>query len=101
MSATCERGFSIRTLTKTSQQYLLGGSLLAALMVIDMNGPLIRPSDLGTYIQTVNEVKTLILESVNVWKNYKKRMQSRSSAGVTRPSRITQDRRNVYSLGTQ
>ena len=38
-SATCERGFSIRTLTKTGQRYWLGDSLLAAVMMIDMNGP--------------------------------------------------------------
>ena len=56
MSATCERGFSIRTLTKTGQRYSLGGSLLSALMMIDMNAP---------DIQAVHEVKALILESVN------------------------------------
>jgi hypothetical protein len=35
---------------------------------------------------------------VNAWKNYKKRMPSRSSAGVaTRPSRSAQGTSNVYS----
>ena len=34
-SATCKRGFSIRTLTKTAQRYSLG----AVVMMIDMNGP--------------------------------------------------------------
>ncbi len=63
-------------------------SLLAALMMIDMNGP---------DIEAVDEVKSLILESVNAWKNYKKRMPSRSSGGVTRPSRRAQGRSNVYS----
>ena len=48
-------------------------------------------------IQAVHEVKALILESVNAWKNYKKRMPSSSSAGVTRPSRSAQGRSNVYS----
>ena len=56
--------------------------------MIDMNGP---------YIQAVDKVKTLILESVNEWKNYKKSMPSRSSAGVTRPNRRAQGRSNVYS----
>ena len=51
----------------------LGDAPLAALMMIDMNGP---------DIEAVDEVKALILESVNAWKNYKKRMPSRSSAGV-------------------
>jgi hypothetical protein len=32
-------------------------------MMIDMNGP---------DIEAVDEVKTLVLESVNVWKNYKR-----------------------------
>ena len=73
-SATCHSvsgaSLSERTLTKTGQRYLLGHSLLAALMFIDMNGP---------DIQAVNEVKALILESVNAWKIYKKRVPPRSS----------------------
>ena len=47
-------------------------------------------------IQDVDEVKTLILESVNVWKNYKKRVPSRDSQG-SRVPRIAQTTRNVYS----
>jgi hypothetical protein len=58
-----------------SQFVALGDSLLAALMMIDLNGP---------DIKAVDEVKALILESVNLWKNYKKWMPSRSSAGVHR-----------------
>jgi hypothetical protein len=38
----------------------------------------------------------LILESVNVWKNYK-RMPSTRSAGVTRPSGTAQGRSKVSS----
>jgi hypothetical protein len=45
----------------------------------------------------LDEVKALIPETVNVWKNYKKRMPSRSSAGVTKPSRSAQGTSNVYS----
>jgi hypothetical protein len=37
-SATCEWGFS-PNLTKTAQRYSLGDSLLAAVMMTDMNGP--------------------------------------------------------------
>jgi hypothetical protein len=59
-SATCERVFSIRTRTKTGQRYWLGESLLAALMIIDLNGP---------DIEAVDEVKALILESVNGGRN--------------------------------
>ena len=66
----------------------MGESLLAALMTIDMNGPDIEAGD---------KVKALILESVNAWKNYKKRLSSRSSTGVTRPTRSAQGRSNIYS----
>ena len=45
----------------------------------------------------MDEVKELILESVKAWKNYKKKMPSRSTAGVTRPSRSAQGRSNVSS----
>ena len=40
-------------------------SLLAGLMMIDLNGP---------DIEAVDEVKEVIMESVNAWKNSKKRM---------------------------
>ncbi len=45
----------------------------------------------------MHEVKTLFLESVNVWKNYKKRIPSKNSAGVSRPIRSAQGTNNVYS----
>ena len=57
-------------------------------MMIDMNGP---------DIEALDEVKSLILESVNAWKKNTKWTPSRSSAGVTRPSRSAQGRSNVYS----
>ena len=57
-------------------------------MMIDLNGP---------DIEAVDEVKTLILECLNVWKNYKKRIPSRISAGATRPIRNSQGRSNEYS----
>jgi hypothetical protein len=57
-------------------------------MMIDLNGP---------DIKEVGEVKALNLESVNAWKNCKKWMPSKSSAGVTRTSRSAQGRSNVYS----
>ena len=56
-------------------------------MMIDMNGP---------DIQAVHEVKALFVESVTAWKNYKKRIPSRNSAVVTRPSRSAQGAGNVY-----
>jgi hypothetical protein len=54
----------------------------------------------GLYIEAVDEVNALILESVTAWKNYKK-MPSRSSEGVTRRSTNAQDRSNVYSLNSR
>jgi len=50
-------------------------------------------------IQEVHEMKALILESVpdDAWRKYKKKIPSRSSAGVTRPSRSAQGTSNVYS----
>ena len=56
----------------------------------------------GPDIEEVDEVtvKTLILESVNVWKYYKKRIPSRSSVGVTRPIRSTQGE-VMFTLNSQ
>jgi hypothetical protein len=49
-------------------------------MMIDMDGP---------DIEAVDEVKALILESVNACKNYKKRVSSRGSQGpLTTPMRM-------------
>ena len=55
------------------------------------------PSLNGPDIRTVDEVKELILESLKVWKNYKKRNTRWSTAGVTRGSRSAQGTSNVYS----
>jgi hypothetical protein len=49
-------------------------------MMIDMNGP---------DIEAVDEVKALILESVNACKNYKKRVPSRGSQGARCPEAHT------------
>jgi hypothetical protein len=82
-------GFSIRTLTKTGQRYSSGESPLAVLMMIDLNGP---------DIEAVDEVKALILEySYQCVEELQDEMPSRSSAGVTRPSKSAQGRSNVYS----
>ncbi len=47
-------------------------------------------------IQAVHKVKTLILETVNPWKKYKKRVPSRGSQGARAP-RSVHATRNVYS----
>ena len=56
-------------------------------MMIDMNAP---------DIEAVEEVKAIILESVNVWKNYKERVPSRGSQGARAP-KSAHATRNVYS----
>ncbi len=56
-SAKCERGFSIRTLTKTGQRYLLGHSLVAAFMMIEMNGPNGRSDAKSGIYQYVEELQ--------------------------------------------
>jgi hypothetical protein len=38
-TATCERGFSLRTQILTAQRHIMGDSLLACLMMICSNGP--------------------------------------------------------------
>ena len=48
-------------------------------------------------MEAVDEVKAILLESVNTWKNFEKRMTSRNSTGVTLPRRNTQGKSNVYS----
>ncbi len=50
-------------------------TIRSILMMIDMNGP---------DIEAVDEVKALILEPVNAWKNYKERVPSRGSQGARR-----------------
>jgi hypothetical protein len=45
-------------------------------------------------IEAVDEVKVLILEAVNAWKKYKKRMPSTGTQGAPRSGHAT---RNVYS----
>ena len=58
-------------------------------MMIDLNGP---------DIEAVDEVKALILEySCQCVEELQDEMPSRSSAGVTRPSKSAQGRSNVYS----
>ena len=57
-------------------------------MMIDVNGP---------DIEAVDEVKALILESVNAQKKYKKRGPSRGSQGARAAPRTAQATRNVYS----
>jgi len=63
-------------------------TMRSTLMMSDMNGLI--------FSYAVDEVKALILESVNAWKNYKKRVPSRCSQGARAP-RSAHATRNVYS----
>ena len=49
-------------------------------------------------IQAVDEVKTLMLESLKAWKNYKKRNARWSTAGVTPGSRSAQGTSNLLRV---
>ena len=79
------------------QRYSLGDSLvvtlcrLAAFMIIDINGPDVQSVDHW-------QVKALILEAVNVWKNYKKRVPSRSSTDVARQQELTNSKQEQCIL---
>ena len=73
-TATCERGLLYPNHYQDWSATLVG-RLLAALMMIDTNGPDIQAED---------QVKALILEAVNAWRNYKKRVTSGSKETVIR-----------------
>ncbi len=68
-------------------QYVVDAAMRSTLMMMDTNGP---------DIQAVDEVKALILESVNTWKNYEKWVPSKGSQG-TRAPRSAHATRNVNS----
>jgi len=63
--------------------------LLASLMIISLLAALMMIHRIGPDIEAVDEVKVLILEAVNAWKNYKKRVpkngQSRGPCAQKRP----------------
>jgi len=78
-TATCERGFSLRTQILTAQRYSMGDSLLACLMVICSNGPSLDQKE---------EVKKFLLAIVARLKAFKKRVPSNSFVGK-RPQRAS------------
>jgi len=64
-TATCERGFSLRTQFLTAQRYSMGDSLLACLMMICSNGPSLDQKE---------EVEKCLLATVARFKAFTKRM---------------------------
>jgi len=78
-SATCERGFSLRTQILTAQRFSMGDSLLSCLMMIVANGPSLDQKE---------EVQGLLLAAINRFKAFKKRVPSRSCTG-NRPQRAS------------
>ncbi len=71
-TATCERGFSLRTQILTAQRYSQGDSLLACLMMICSNGPSLHQRE---------EVEKFLLAVVARFKAFKKRVPSNSFVG--------------------
>jgi hypothetical protein len=67
-TATCERGFSLRTQILTAQRHRMGDSLLACLMMICSNGPSLHEKE---------EVEKFLLAVVARFKAFKSRVQSR------------------------
>jgi hypothetical protein len=78
-TATCERGFSLRTQILTAQRYSMGDSLLACLMMICSNGPSLHEKE---------EVEKFLLAVVARFKAFKKRVPS-NSCGGKRPQRAS------------
>jgi hypothetical protein len=66
-TATCERGFSLRTQILTAQRHRMGDSLLACLMMICSNGPSLHEKE---------EVEKFLLAVVARFKAFKKRVPS-------------------------
>ena len=71
-TATCERGFSLRSQILTAQRHRMGDSLVACLMMICSNGPSLHEKE---------EVEKFLLAVVLRFKAFKKRVPSRTFAG--------------------
>jgi hypothetical protein len=67
-TATCERGFSLRTQILTAQRHRMGDSLLACLMIICSNGPSLHEKE---------EVEKFLLAVVARFKAFKRRSPSK------------------------
>jgi len=78
-TATCERGFSLRTQILTAQRYSMGDSLLACLSMIVSNGPSLNQKE---------EVEKFLLAVVARFKALKKWLQCKSFVGK-RPQRAS------------
>jgi hypothetical protein len=78
-TATCERGFSLRTQILTAQRHRMGDSLLACLMMICSNGPSLHEKE---------EVEKFLLTVVARFKAFKKRVPSKTCGGK-RPQRAS------------
>jgi hypothetical protein len=74
-TATCERGFPLRTQILTAQRYSMGDSLLAGSMMICSNGPSLDQKE---------EMEKFLLAAVARFKAFKKRVPSNSFLGKRR-----------------
>jgi hypothetical protein len=71
-TATCERGFSLRTQILTAQRHRMEDSLLACLMMICSSGPSLHEKE---------EVEKFLLAVVAKFKAFKKRVPSKTCGG--------------------
>jgi hypothetical protein len=78
-TATCERGFSLRTQILTARRHSMGDSLLACLMMICSNGPSLHQKE---------EVEKFLLAVIARFKAFKKRVPSKT-CGDKRPQRAS------------
>ena len=87
-TATCERGFSLRTQILTAQRHSMGDSLLACLMMIHSNGPSLHEKE---------EVEKFLLAVVARFKAFKRRVQSRGCGAHPQRASASKAKSSVLS----
>jgi hypothetical protein len=87
-TATCEKGFSLRTQILTAQRYSMGDSLLACLMMICSNGPSLHEKE---------EVEKFLLVVVARFKAFKKRVPSSSNSKRPQRASVSKAKSSVLS----
>jgi hypothetical protein len=87
-TATCERGFSLRTQILTAQRHSMGDSLLACLMMICSNGPSLHEKE---------EVEKFLLAVVARFKAFKRRVQSRGCGAHPQRASASKAKSSVLS----
>jgi hypothetical protein len=87
-TATCERGFSLRTQILTAQRFSMGESLLACLMMICSNAPSLHEKE---------EVEKFLLAVVARFKDFKKRVPSYPNSKRSQRASVSKAKSSVLS----